>query len=660
VPTDNSGHWQIVDSSYITEPQATSDIPAGLSDPVGSTFIQGEVKEVDNTTGSIPLDACEYTEIEFVIQATGNATNSGDYCFQLYDTTNNKTLSYSKYAEVSLADGTFSYRKPITFPAANVGTSCSPYTDQVSATADTTVPLVDTLVSGMTITPGAGDYLVSFTGSVENAVTSYNYISLYVNGVQVPHTEREMRVESSIPGTSFPVAFQALVTGVGASDAIEVRARTTVGTATIHERTLTVQSVDTADVSQATATADAPETSATDILLPGMTLTPGAGDYLVWFSGSAEESSGGSDVFASLYVNGVQVAHTERMIDGESSIAATSFPIMFQARVTGVGASDAIEVRWRIEGGGTATMHQRTLTVQSITPVDVSEASATADATIATGGTNVLVPGMTLTPGAGDYLVWFSGSISNSNTNDLTELVSLYVNGSQVGHTEREIFVENSLDGENSFPVALHAYVTGVGASDVIEVRGRTSLATATIHERTLVVSKVVATDLSDFPVLISITDTDLLDEARSDGNDIVFRWDDGTCGGKPCKGLYHEIEEWNSSTGELVAWVKIPTLSSSNDTTIYMYYGNPNVSVPSENPAGVWDSNYSGVYHLNQNPGGAAPQMLDSTLNVNHGTAMGGSGGVTRVQSATGAGNPNATATFSATPTAGNLLIAK
>jgi hypothetical protein len=152
VPTDNSGHWQIVDSSYITEPQATSDIPAGLSDPVGGTFVFGEVKEDDNTTGSIPLDACEYTEIEFVIRATGNATNSGDYCFQLYDTTNNKTLSYSKYAEVSLADGTFSYRKPITFPAANVGTSCSADSNEVSATADdTTTSATDVLVNGMTI-----------------------------------------------------------------------------------------------------------------------------------------------------------------------------------------------------------------------------------------------------------------------------------------------------------------------------------------------------------------------------------------------------------------------------------------------------------------------------------------------------------------------------
>jgi hypothetical protein len=38
--------------------------------------------------------------------------------------------------------------------------------------------------------------------------------------------------------------------------------------------------------------------------------------------------------------------------------------------------------------------------------------------------------------------------------------------------------------------------------------------------------------DLDDFPLLISITDTDLRDKTRSDGYDIVFRWDDGTCGG--------------------------------------------------------------------------------------------------------------------------------
>ena len=33
------------------------------------------------------------------------------------------------------------------------------------------------------------------------------------------------------------------------------------------------------------------------------------------------------------------------------------------------------------------------------------------------------------------------------------------------------------------------------------------------------------------------------------------------------------------------------------------MYYGNPYVDVPSEDPAGVWDANYVGVWHLHESP---------------------------------------------------------
>jgi hypothetical protein len=170
------------------------------------------------------------------------------------------------------------------------------------------------------------------------------------------------------------------------------------------------------------------------------------------------------------------------------------------------------------------------------------------------------------------------------------------------------------------------------------------------------------STDMDDFPILINITDADLAGKAQAEGYDIIFRaLDDTICddlGPAPCT-LDHEVEKWDSGTGELVAWVRIPKLSASSDTIIYMYYGNPNVYQSPENPTGVWESNYKGVWHLNQDPAGTAPQMLDSTSNVNHGTATGGTGAVTRVKYATGSGNPNATATFGATPTEGNLLIA-
>jgi hypothetical protein len=403
----------------------------------------------------------------------------------------------------------------------------------------------------MTTIPGAGDYLVWFSSSVESSATSYQYVSLYVNGSQLPHTERQIYTESSINDTSFPVATHARVSVLD-GQAIDVRWRTTAGTATMHERTLMVQKIVLADSREQSATTDDTTTSGTDVLVNGMTITPGAGDYYIWFSGSVE-SSATSYQYVSLYVNGSQLPHTERQIYTEGSIANTSFPVATHARRLNVLDGQAIEVRWRTTAG-TATMHERTLVVYRILTTS-DEKNATADDTT-TSVTDVLVNGMTATPGAGNYYIWFSGSVEGSGS-DTTQYVSIYVNGSQLPHTEREIFTENSIQ-DTSFPIATHAYVTGVLDGQDIEVHWRTTGGTATMHERTLVIFDTA--DLSNFPVLISITDTDLRDKARSDGNDIVFRWDDGTCATGPCIGLDHEIEKWNSSTGELIAWVRIPT----------------------------------------------------------------------------------------------------
>ena len=105
VPTDTSGHWQVIGSANITDGEATSNVPGGLFDEA-STFVGGEAKDAGNTTGSITLDADEFTEIEFAVQATTNATDLGDYCFRLVDSSSGNPLdSYSAYAEVSLAAG---------------------------------------------------------------------------------------------------------------------------------------------------------------------------------------------------------------------------------------------------------------------------------------------------------------------------------------------------------------------------------------------------------------------------------------------------------------------------------------------------------------------------------------------------------------------------
>ncbi len=112
--------------------------------------------------------------------------------------------------------------------------------------------------------------------------------------------------------------------------------------------------------------------------------------------------------------------------------------------------------------------------------------------------------------------------------------------------------------------------------------------------------------NLVNFPVCVSITDADLRDDAQSDGDDIVFVSSDNNTK------YNHEMEFFDSSSGELVAWVNVSSLSSMVDTVIWMYYGNPNC-INQENPTDVWDENFIAVYHMSDPSSG----ITDSTSNA-------------------------------------------
>jgi len=114
----------------------------------------------------------------------------------------------------------------------------------------------------------------------------------------------------------------------------------------------------------------------------------------------------------------------------------------------------------------------------------------------------------------------------------------------------------------------------------------------------------------TDFPVLINLaSDADLSASARSDGYDLLFTSSDGTTK------LSHEIESYRSGTGALVAWVKVPSITSSSNTTIYMYYGCA-TATNQQNKNNVWDTNYRAVWHLNETGTGT---RFDSTINANN-----------------------------------------
>ena len=120
-------------------------------------------------------------------------------------------------------------------------------------------------------------------------------------------------------------------------------------------------------------------------------------------------------------------------------------------------------------------------------------------------------------------------------------------------------------------------------------------------------------TNFTNFPVLINLSsDADLAADARDDGYDILFTSSDGTTK------LDHEIESFNGTgNGALVAWVRMPTLSVTSNTTLNMYYGNSGAS-NQQNATGVWDSNFAGVWHLKETSGTV---IGDSTSNANTGT---------------------------------------
>ena len=130
----------------------------------------------------------------------------------------------------------------------------------------------------------------------------------------------------------------------------------------------------------------------------------------------------------------------------------------------------------------------------------------------------------------------------------------------------------------------------------------------------------VISSDLTDFPYLVSFTDSDFTKTTESDGSDIIFTASDGTTE------LAYEIERFDQTTGEVIAWVKIPTVSSSETTDIYIYYK----GTASSSSSSVWDSNYKLVYHLNQSSTGTVDEFTDVSDTGNDGTG-GGTGDMTQ-----------------------------
>jgi hypothetical protein len=112
--------------------------------------------------------------------------------------------------------------------------------------------------------------------------------------------------------------------------------------------------------------------------------------------------------------------------------------------------------------------------------------------------------------------------------------------------------------------------------------------------------------------VLVKLTSANFdFSKANSDGYDFRFTSDDGTTL------LKYERERHDSANSLAEYWIKVPSVSASADTYIYLYYRAVDTADGAD-PENVWDSNHKAVLHLKDNTTSA---VLDSTSNNNDGT---------------------------------------
>ncbi|MEJ5360135.1 MAG: LamG domain-containing protein [Desulfobacterales bacterium] len=127
---------------------------------------------------------------------------------------------------------------------------------------------------------------------------------------------------------------------------------------------------------------------------------------------------------------------------------------------------------------------------------------------------------------------------------------------------------------------------------------------------------------IADFRIFsTALSSTDVLNLYHGRPRKIAVTTDDGET---ECP---VEIASFHPARMLGLLYAKIPSISASADTTLYLYYDpakdeNPNVGFPGSDAAKyVWDGNFVAVHHLSATDLGASNGFLDSTTNQLHGT---------------------------------------
>ncbi|WP_462248297.1 DUF2341 domain-containing protein [Ekhidna sp.] len=304
--------------------------------------------------------------------------------------------------------------------------------------------------------------------------------------------------------------------------------------------------------------------------------------------------------------------------DGIFSSGATVYPMTL---VDGVFVANNVAV----EQGTyfTIATHRRTIEFESASTQDFENTNNTIILSLSVAsGSDITIPytiSGTATP-VTDFSLATSGSfvISAGRT---TEIIDLGILDESIVESDETIIItlgtapSGTILGTNG----VFTYTINDDDNDRdIEFRNPCDYGfSKTITIDNTLVDDTDGADLTNFPLLISFTDADLASTGNggnvqsSNGFDIAFTYRDSLVW------LDHEIESYDETTGEYIAWVKIPVLDYDDDTELSMLYGNANIT-KDPSVTTVW-SEYYGVWHLNGDVKDSSPNSYGGT---NNGTA--------------------------------------
>ncbi|MDO5969003.1 LamG-like jellyroll fold domain-containing protein, partial [Flavivirga aquimarina] len=141
------------------------------------------------------------------------------------------------------------------------------------------------------------------------------------------------------------------------------------------------------------------------------------------------------------------------------------------------------------------------------------------------------------------------------------------------------------------------------------------------------------SSDLTDFPFLVTLDhlDPEIVDgganSALNGGGDIRFSSDAAGNNRLACE-IVSLVTDATAANRQCQVWVKIPSLSSTSDTTIYIWYNKSGETQPvatdTYGSQAVWSNNYVSTWHLDEGitAGGSTHQILDSGSNSNDGVS--------------------------------------